>query len=123
MLTVIVCLVWSGKSSTESPLASRYSVIPSTEVTLTGFSVFAAAGAFARGEGFIGGLAGAARVPAAAAKRRNDSVFRMEFMQIPYGREAARVAGGSPETRKYYSAIRAVFFRILFVIQTEIRFV
>src|SRR6266536_6453927 len=85
MLTVIVCLVWSGKSSTRSPLASRYSVIPSTEVTLTGFSGFAPAVAFPLGEVFFCGLAGAARVLAAAAKSRNANVFRMEFMQVPYG--------------------------------------
>src|SRR6266540_24862 len=107
MLTVIVCLVWSGKSSTESPLVSRYSVIPSTEVSLTGFSFFAVAAALARGEGFFGGLA-AARVLAAAAKRRNARVFRVKFMQIPYGNRAPRVAGGSRETGKYYSATRAV---------------
>src|SRR6266545_474714 len=105
MLTVIVCLVWSGKSSTRSPLASRYSVIPSTEVTLTGFSVFAPAAAFARGAGAFGGLAGAARVLAAAAKRRNASIFRVKSMQLPYGSRAPLVAGGSSETGKYYSAI------------------
>src|SRR6266496_1756534 len=109
MLTVIVCLVWSGKSSTRSPLASRYSVIPSTEVTLTGFSGFAPAVAFPLGEVFFCGLAGAARVLAAAAKSRNANVFRMEFMQVPYGSGAPWVAGGSPETGEYYSAIQAVF--------------
>src|SRR5262245_46769362 len=36
MLTVTVGLDESGKSSTLSPLSSRYSVIPSTAVTLTG---------------------------------------------------------------------------------------
>src|SRR5688572_7053328 len=33
MLTVVVCLDWSGKSRTLSPLSSWYSVIPSTVVT------------------------------------------------------------------------------------------
>ena len=33
MLTVTVGFDWSGKSSTRRPLASRYSVMPSTEVT------------------------------------------------------------------------------------------
>src|SRR3954471_20438539 len=36
MLTVMVCLLASGNSSTRSPLASRYSVMPSTEVTRSG---------------------------------------------------------------------------------------
>ena len=36
MFTVTVGLLWSGKRSTRSPLPSRYSVIPSTSVTLTG---------------------------------------------------------------------------------------
>src|SRR6266542_1438705 len=111
MLTVIVCLVWSGKSSARRPLVNRYSVIPSTEVTLTGLSVFALAAAFARAAGAFVGLAGAARVLAAAANRRNASVFRMEFMQVPYGSRAPRVAGGSSETGEYYSAIRAVFLQ------------
>src|SRR5438046_9901113 len=33
MLTVIVCLLGSAKSSTRKPFASRYSVMPSTDVT------------------------------------------------------------------------------------------
>src|SRR5688572_10525356 len=36
MLTVTVCLLASGNSSTRRPLASRYSVMPSTEVTRSG---------------------------------------------------------------------------------------
>src|SRR6187399_3258404 len=36
MLTVMVCLLASGNSSTRSPLASRYSVMPSTAVTRSG---------------------------------------------------------------------------------------
>src|SRR6187397_2218529 len=38
MLTVIVCLVSSGKRSTRSPFPRRYSVSPSTEVTRTGLA-------------------------------------------------------------------------------------
>jgi hypothetical protein len=67
----------------------------------------------ARAAGFFGGLAGAARVLAAAAKRRNASVFRVKFMQVPYGELAPRVAGGSPETGKYYSAIQVVLQNLL----------
>src|SRR5216683_874172 len=80
MLTVIVCLVWSGKRRTWRPFASRYSVIPSTEVTLTGFSGFAFDAAFARGAGVFGGSLGAASAKAAVAKRRIDRVFLMDFI-------------------------------------------
>src|SRR5262245_20370188 len=37
MLTVIVCLVGSGNSSTRRPLGRRYSVMPSTDVTRSAF--------------------------------------------------------------------------------------
>src|SRR6478609_8016941 len=44
MLTVIVGLDWSGNSSTRSPFARRYSVMPSTSVTFTGVAGTAAGG-------------------------------------------------------------------------------
>ena len=36
MFTVTVCLLASGNNSTRRPLARRYSVMPSTEVTRSG---------------------------------------------------------------------------------------
>ena len=64
MLTVMVGLVGSGKRSTRSPFESRYSVMPSTDVTFSGLPG-AAAGAAA----FFGAAAGlaAAWVVASAA--------------------------------------------------------
>src|SRR5262245_27302324 len=62
MLTVTVGFVGSGNRRTESPFASRYSVIPSTVATLTG------AGNEADGAGG-GALAGAGAVAAACAVR------------------------------------------------------
>src|SRR5689334_753501 len=54
MLTVIVCFDGSGKSSTRRPLSSRYSVMPSTVVTLTGEAGPDAAAAVGAGGGGIG---------------------------------------------------------------------
>jgi hypothetical protein len=64
MFTVMVCFDGSGNSSTRRPLASRYSVMPSTEVTRSGG---AGAGAVtAGGSGaFFGFLAAHAGVASA----------------------------------------------------------
>src|SRR5436305_13499498 len=62
MFTVIVCLVWSGKRSTWSPLSSAYSVMPSTEVTFAGCPVRGAAAAFAAAGAPFFFAAGAAAV-------------------------------------------------------------
>src|SRR6266508_2908070 len=71
MLTVIVCLVGSGKRSTRNPFPRRYSVIPSTEVTRAGF-----AGDFVSGAG-----AAAARETANAARMREDKPVLNDFMR------------------------------------------
>src|SRR5262249_14985827 len=101
MLTVIVGLVGSGKSRTRRPLPSRYSVMPSTEVTLTGaardavfagaaalgFAAFCAAAGFA--VGFWAEAVCAARVPASPRTRIEARVaLKDTFMDEP-----PRVAG------------------------------
>src|SRR5437764_9900109 len=95
MLTVIVALVGSGKSSTLRPFESRYSVIPSTEVTLSGLpgageaaavffageAAFALAGAFAAG----GAAAWGAAISAAwviMARSRESPLRRIERMGV-----------------------------------------
>ena len=60
MLTVMVCLVWSGNRSTRRPFASRYSVMPSTVVTRSGAAGAAAGGGAGGVLGFFAAHAGAA---------------------------------------------------------------
>ena len=79
MLTVIVCLVGSGKSSTRSPFPRRYSVIPSTEVTRTGFA----------GGAVSGGVAAAAPEAARAARMSEGRVFLNDFIRFLFPGKAA----------------------------------
>src|SRR5215469_10262527 len=69
MLTVIVGLVGSGKRRTVRPLARRYSVMPSTEVTRTGLPGAAVAG-FAAGVDFAAGFEAGFEVVACGAATR-----------------------------------------------------
>ena len=75
MLTVTVGLVGSGKRRTRRPFASRYSVIPSTEVTFQGGRAFAAAGAGVVAWTFFG-AACAGSVDAARSRARQTSGAR-----------------------------------------------
>src|SRR4051812_5928531 len=101
MFTVMVALVWSGNSSTCNPLASAYSVIPSTEVTFTGAGALAgrAAGAVADPAGLAGrgaaacgvcAMAGAAASARATTNGRDRSVMHM----IPHKVRRAECACG-----------------------------
>src|SRR5690242_11183030 len=72
MLTVIVCLVGSGKRSTRSPFPRRYSVIPSTDVTRAGLD----------GGAVSAGVAAAAREAAKVARTSEERVFLNEFILI-----------------------------------------
>ena len=74
MLTVTVCLVWSGNSSTCRPLPSTYSVMPSTDVTLTGAGRVAGPAAFA-GPG-AGACFGVGAICAAAGPATRASAIR-----------------------------------------------
>jgi hypothetical protein len=93
MLTVMVCLVWSGNSSTRRPLARRYSVMPSTDVTRSGGGGSATITEVGAGGEFFGFLAAwevSARTMAqhAAAATRTRRVWK----GIPCsGLEGARV--------------------------------
>src|SRR5688572_12972760 len=86
MLTVIVSFVGSGNSSTLSPFARRYSVIPSTEVTrstpLGSAGAAAACGAVAVAVCVAGAVAtacGAApAASASAAKTPQQAIFRLK---------------------------------------------
>src|SRR5262245_58981248 len=98
MLTVIVCLVGSGNISTRRPLARRYSVMPSTEVT---FSGGAGAGAAAAGAGAGAGCgfgffarAGTAQAAIAATITSIfDIVFMIPLLTSSY-LSASRAPGG-----------------------------
>src|SRR6266404_9085782 len=85
MLTVIVCLVGSGKRSTRRPLPRRYSVIPSTEVTRAG-------GASAL---VSGGVAAAATEAAKAARMSEGKVFLNDFIRFLFlEKPLSRVGSG-----------------------------
>ena len=73
MFTVMVCLLGSGNSSTRRPLASRYSVMPSTEVTVPGAASATVAGG-ATGTGFF--LLAAWPAEASNAREINDAPGR-----------------------------------------------
>src|SRR5262249_10651593 len=85
MLTVMVAFVGSGKRRTWRPLASAYSVMPSTEVTLTG--------AAAAGDGAGADWAAALDRPRERAK--NEAMRRragfMFILRGPAGRRCIRV--------------------------------
>src|SRR6185295_16553319 len=70
MLTVIVCLVGSGKRSTRSPFPSRYSVIPSTDVTRAGFA----------GGAVSGGVAAAAKETASVERMSEEKPVLSDFI-------------------------------------------
>src|SRR2546423_1481461 len=82
MLTVMVCLVWSGNISTRSPFLRRYSVMPSTEVTRSTPAGGAAAGAWRRGTGQKLPVA-RLRVEAARALDHDGQEFGPRFVQCP----------------------------------------
>src|SRR5262245_20168472 len=96
MLTVTVGFVSSGKRRTERPFASRYSVMPSTEATLTGAAE--TAGADFAGAGALAGVcavrvlaAKAAKTAAAKAIRgRRRSAIEILLRPRPGGRERAQ---------------------------------
>src|SRR5690349_6544100 len=97
MFTVIVCLLWSGNSSTRSPLASRYSVMPSTEGPFSGAA--GAAGEAAAGGGGASGRVGliflaSATEATSTAQHKPATASRRRFGVIPLslladGREQA----------------------------------
>src|SRR5262249_37056323 len=102
MLTVIVGLVGSGKSRTRRPLASRYSVMPSTDVTLPGAAgaAAAAAGGLALAAGFGGGALvwAASEALHTAAKRKARNLWTacsrcIEGPPLRESRTASRDAG------------------------------
>jgi len=72
-LTVMVCFVGSGNNSTRRPLARRYSVMPSTDVTFSGGAGTATAGGGATASAF-GFLANAGTAHAVSAAN-NTRVF------------------------------------------------
>ncbi|MNT12329.1 hypothetical protein D3C72_1472530 [compost metagenome] len=79
MLVVRVGLLASGNSSTRKPLARRYSVMPSTDVTLTAARLGAALPVFWVGAASTGGAARmneGERMP--AASRRAVMGFKAE---------------------------------------------
>src|SRR5215475_3766786 len=94
MLTVIVGLVGSGKRRTVMPFARRYSVMPSTEVTLTGLPGAAAAG-FAAGADFAAGFEVAACGAAARATAARNARSRLE---PPLFRERIGILHTAPAT-------------------------
>src|SRR5262245_46493712 len=69
----MVCLLGSGNSSTRRPLDSRYSVMPSTEVTFSGAATSSLAGG-ATGTGFF--LPAAWPVEVSKAMEINDADTR-----------------------------------------------
>src|SRR5574343_608845 len=73
MLVVRVGLLASGNSSTRRPLARRYSVMPSTEVTLTGAALVAAAAV---------AVAAAAAGAAVVAANAGDSMPALSMMAV-----------------------------------------
>src|SRR5512141_3294986 len=78
MFTVTVGLVGSGKRSPRRPLARRYSVIPSTEVTLTG-AADCAAGLEAA---LFAAFCSAANDDAAIAMDSNTTASRLTILAI-----------------------------------------
>src|SRR5580765_2064032 len=99
MLTVIVCLVGSGKRRTRRPLARRYSVIPSTEVTRSAFEAGAAAGvAFAGALPLGSGAAAVNEAASAAARRHRNRGFLDRVMDAPSVSES-RKGGILPPAR------------------------
>ncbi len=89
----MVCFDWSGNSSTRRPFASRYSVMPSTEVTRSGAAGAATGGGAGGAFGFFAAQAGAAN----AASNVNDARKRW-FVSMPALRSAY-----------VHSAVRPVF--------------
>src|SRR6478735_5531665 len=75
MFTVTVGLDWSGNSSTLRPLASRYSVMPSTSVTFTG-----AAGVVATG--CVAGWAAVTKVE--NARQASRTILVPVFISLPF---------------------------------------
>src|SRR5215472_17076261 len=111
MLTVIVGLVGSGKSRTCRPFESRYSVMPSTEVSLTGLPGAAAGGwvagaVFAAGfEAGFGAVACGAAVRAAAARNarsRLEPLLFTEGMESPPNALRPRSWGRAKEGYEYH---------------------
>ena len=77
MLTVMVGFDGSGNSSTRRPFASRYSVMPSTEVTRSGAGAAIGAGGGGAGLGFFAsqtGASSAAQITIDAWKRGFDGM-------------------------------------------------
>src|SRR5262245_50208537 len=86
MLTVAVCFEASGKSSTRSPLSSRYSVMPSTDVLRV-----TPAGSV----GAVAACTGVQTVETMASRSRSPKQRRLRFMESPH--EAQRGVEDGPE--------------------------
>src|SRR5262245_1322202 len=103
--TVTVGLPGSGKRRTRRPLARRYSVMPSTVVTLSGLPGAAGAAAFGRAEGLAAGFAAGAGVWAndwIAKKKPSSARPPVRFKVIgnpPRATRASRAPGRSRAER------------------------
>src|SRR6478752_7233894 len=92
MLTVMVCLVWSGKSSTRRPFASRYSVMPSTVVTRSGTVTDTAGGGATAAGGAFGFFA--SQTGARSAAHNTIDALKRKFIGMTHSRyllEGARL--------------------------------